>query len=161
MASFDPKSLSRTDQAVLGGAAVAFVSGFLPWWGYSGPARLYGASIRGWSSGFLAVVGTLLLTLAGVFLLLRRLGRALPELPVGPAVVVAGAAALGLLLVILRWLTLPRVHAGLAGSIGPKFGIFFAIIGGIVELVGAVVQFRESGEPLPWAQASRPAEPGP
>jgi hypothetical protein len=161
MASFDPKSLSRTDQAVLGGAALAFIAGFLPWWGYSGPLSLYAGSVDGWSAGFTAWAGTLLLTLAGVFLLLRRLETALPTLPVGPAVLLAGASALGLLLVIIRWLTLPSVHAGLAGSIGAKYGIFIAIIAGIVETAGAVVQLRESGEPLPWAQASRPAEPGP
>jgi hypothetical protein len=158
MASFDPKSLSRTDQAVLGGAAVAFISGFLPWYGYSGPLSIYASSLSGWSSGFTAWAGTLLLTLAGVFLLLRRMETEMPKLPVGPAVLLAGVAALGLLLVIIRWLTLPSVHAGLAGSIGAKWGIWVAIIAGIVETGGAVVQLRESGEPLPWAQASEPTE---
>ena len=63
---------------------------------------------------------------------------------------VAGGAALGLLLVILRWLTLPRVHGGVAGSIGAKYGIWLAIIAGIVEVAAAVAELRASGEPLPW-----------
>ncbi|HZQ15898.1 MAG TPA: hypothetical protein VFA82_03905 [Gaiellaceae bacterium] len=155
MASFDPKSLSRADQAVLGGAAVAFIAGFLPWYGYTGPnsiLRAYG-SVSGWSAGFSAWAGTLLLVLAGVFLLLRRLEVALPSLPVGPAAIVAGVSALGLLLVIIRWLTFPSVP-GLA--IGSKYGVWIALIAGLAETAGAVVALRESGEPLPWAQASGP-----
>ena len=69
------------------------------------------------------------------------------------AVAVAGAAVIGLALVVIRWLTLPRVHGGLAGSIGPKFGIWLAIIGGVIELVGAIAEFRDSGEALPWDNA--------
>jgi hypothetical protein len=150
---FDLKALSSLDRAIVGGAAVAFIAGFLPWWGYSGPLDVYSASVSGWSAGFSAWAGTLLLTLAGVYLFLRRSGLSLPELPVGPNLVVAGAAGLGLLLVLLRWLTLPTVHGGLAGSIGAKYGIWIAIIGGAVELGAAVTALRASGEPLPWKPA--------
>ena len=150
---FDFKRLSSADRAIAGGAAVAFVAAFLPWWGYSGPAALYSASVSGWSAGFSAWAGTLLLTVAGIYLVLRRSEVSLPSLPVGPAVVVAGTAAIGLLLVVVRWLTLPRVHGGLAGSIGAKYGIWLAMIAGIVELAAAVLEMRASGEPLPWQQA--------
>ena len=71
------------------------------------------------------------------------------------AVLVAGVAGLGLFLVIIRWLTLPHVHGGLAGSIGSKYGIWLALIAGIVEVGGAVVALRASGEPLPWSQAEK------
>lgn len=151
---FDLKQLSSLDRAIVGGGAVAFIAGFLPWWGYSGPLSLYSASVNGWSAGFTAWAGTLLLALAGAYLLLRRSQVTLPELPIGPAAVVAGATALGLLLVVIRWLTLPRVHGGLAGSIGAKYGIWLAIIAGAVELAAAIAQFRASGEELPWQQAS-------
>ena len=80
-------------------------------------------------------------------------------LPVGPSVLVAAAAALGLLLVLIRWATLPRVHAGLAGSIGAKYGIWVAIIAGAVEVAAAVIAMRASGEPLPWAQTQGAAKP--
>jgi len=148
--AFDAKKLSRLDWAIVGGAGVAFLAAFLPWWGYSGPLHIYGASVMGWSAGFTAWLGSILLSAAGVYLLLKRAEVSLPSLPVGPAVIVAGASALGLVLVILRWLTLPRVRGGLAGSVGPRFGIWLAMLAGIVELVGAVLEFRESGESLPW-----------
>jgi hypothetical protein len=150
--------LSTTDRWIAVGAAVVFLAGFFPWWGYSGPAHLYGGSISGWSSGFTAWAGIVLLTAAGAFHVARVTDVKVPELPFGPAVAVAGAAALGLLLVVIRWLTLPRVHAGLAGSVGARFGIWIAIIAGAVEVAGAVRALRGSGEPLPWAQPGRPDE---
>ncbi len=152
---FELKGLSTLDRAIAGGAAVAFIAGFLPWWGYSGPVSLYGASVDGWSAGFTAWAGTLLLTLAGVYLVLRRSGTSLPSPPIGASVLVAGAAALGLLLVVVRWLTLPSVHGGLAGSIGPRYGIWFAIIAGAVEVAAAFAEMRASGEPLPWQQTQQ------
>src|SRR5579884_757921 len=94
--------LSTTDRCIAVGAAVVFIAGFLPWWGYSGPLRLYGASVSGWSSGFTAWAGMLLLVAAGAFHVARVSGVTVPQLRFGPAAAVAGAAALGLLLVIIR-----------------------------------------------------------
>jgi hypothetical protein len=149
---FDLKRLSTLDRSIAGAAGVAFIAGFLPWWGYNGPLNVYSASVSGWSAGFSAWAGTLLLTLAGVYLVLVRSNVSLRVSQLGPATVVAGAAGIGLLLVIIRWLTLPRVHGGAAGSIGAKYGIFVALIAGIVEVGAAVAEFRASGEPLPWAK---------
>jgi hypothetical protein len=150
--------LSQLDRGIAGGAAVVFISGFLPWWGYTGPANIYNASVKGFSTGFTGWAGILLLFLAGLYLFLRRMDVSLPALPVGPAVAVAGVAAIGLALVVIRWLSLPSVHAGLAGSIGAKWGIWVALLAGIVEVACAVVELRASGEPLPWAQTQQAGE---
>jgi len=155
--AFDVKRLSTLDRAIAGAAIVAFVAAFLPWWGYDGPGGFYSASVSGWNAGFTAWAGSILLTLTGVYVVLRKSDVKLPDLPAGPAVVAAGAAALGLLLVVIRWLTMPSVDAGVAGSIGPKFGIWVAIIAGIVEVVAAVMAFRASGEALPWADKASPS----
>jgi hypothetical protein len=103
--SFDWKRLSSQDRAIVGGAGVAFIAGFLPWWGAS--VGLFSVSVSGWSAGFTAWAGTLLLTAAGVLLALRRSGTSLPSVGVGPSVLVAGVAAVGLLLVIIRWVSWP------------------------------------------------------
>jgi hypothetical protein len=153
---FDAKKFSRLDWAIVGGAAIAFISGFLPWWGYKGSLDIYGGSISGWSAGFTAWAGVLLLTAAGVYHFLRRSNVSLPTPYVGPAVLVAGAAALGLLLVIIRWITLPSVPSALSGVIGTRYGIWFALIAGAVEVAAAVVVLRASGEPMPWAEKPAP-----
>ena len=153
--AFDAKKFSQLDWAIVGGAGIAFISGFLPWWGYDAPAILgrdYSVSVSGWSTGFTGWFGVILLTLAGVYHFLRKAEVSIPELPVGPAVLTAGLAALGLLLVIIRWLTIPRVGLGFAGHYGAKWGIWVAIIAGAVEVAAAVMQLRASGESMPWAQ---------
>ena len=155
---FDLGRLGQLDRGIVGGAAVVFISGFLPWYGYSGPLSLYSASVSGFSSGFTGWAGILLLFIAGLYLFLRRMEVAIPDLPVGPAVAVAGVAALGLLLVIIRWLSFPSVHAGLAGSIGSKWGVWVALIAGLVEVGCAVAALRASGEELPWAQTHQTGE---
>lgn len=149
--AFDPKRLSTLDWLIVGGGAVVLLSTFMPWYGVDvGP---FSASVSGWSSGFLGWFGALLLILAAVYVALRRSDVALPEMPVTPAVVAAGLSLIGVLFVVWRWATLPRAHTlGRAVDYGPRFGIWLALLAGIVETVGAVMQFRSSGEALPWGQ---------
>lgn len=148
---FDWKTMSTLDRVIAGGAAVAFIALFLPWYGVSvGP---FSASVSGWSAGFSAWAGGLLLTIAGVLVVLRRSGATLPSLRVGPSTLVAGVAALGLLLVIIRWVSFPRYHAvGISYGVGARYGIYLALIAGIAETAAAVMEMRASGEALPWGQ---------
>ena len=127
MAKFDAKRFSRMDWAVVGAAGVSFICLFLPWYGAS--YGFYSASVSGWSTSY-GWLGGLLIIAAGV-----------------------GAAVLGTLIVILRWITLPSGHAGITGfSYGPRVGIYLTIIAGVVQVVAAVGLFRSSGEKLPWAK---------
>ncbi len=158
---FDASRLSQLDWGIAGGAAVAFISLFLPWYGYSGGiAGLgYSASVSGWSVGFWGWAGALLVVAAGVVLVLRRMDTELPELPVGPAFLVAALASLGVLFILIRWSSLPSVHVT-GVSVGAKYGLFLGLLAGIVGAVCAVLELRESGEALPWAQrAAAPGEP--
>jgi hypothetical protein len=71
---------------------------------------------------------------------------------------VTGIAALGLLLVIIRWLSFPTVHsAGFSYDVGARYGIFIALIAGLAEVVATVLALRAAGEPMPWAQSQHPA----
>ena len=146
----DPKQLTRLDWGVLGGGAVAFIALFLPWYGVSGAG--FSDSVSGWSTsdGWL---GGLLLVAAAVWFLLWRARTALPKTPVTPLAATTGVAALGLLVVIIRWVSLPRGGGGILGksfSYGPRAGIWIALIAGIVELACAAILLVRSGEPLPW-----------
>jgi hypothetical protein len=156
---FDWKRFTTLDRAIAGGAAVAFIAAFLPWYGVSvGP---FSASVSGWSAGFTAWAGALLLTAAGVLVVLRRSGASLPSMGgIGPALFIAAVAALGLLLVIIRWVSFPRYHAsGLSYDVGARYGIYLALIAGIVESAAAVMELRASGEQIPWPQAQTEPKP--
>ncbi|MGD0441805.1 MAG: hypothetical protein ABSB52_14420 [Acidimicrobiales bacterium] len=150
MASFDAKKFSRRDWAIVGAAGLGFICLFLPWYGWS--AGPYSFSVSGWSTSY-GWLGGLLIIVAGVYLALLRSDVDLAKMPLTPAVVVLGAAALGTLIVVLRWITLPSGHLGLVGySYGPSVGIYLTIVAGIVQVVAAVALFRSSGEKLPWAK---------
>lgn len=152
---FDSKSISTLDWGVIGAAGIAFIGLFLPWYGYSSGS--YGGSISGWSTSY-GWLGGLLIIGAGAYLLAVRSQVDLSKLPLGPGVVVLGAASLGTLIVALRWLTLPSGHGGVSGiyaySYGPRIGIILTLLVGIVQVVCAVQLFRASGEKLPWATAA-------
>lgn len=155
---FDWNKLSTLDRVIAGGAAVAFIASFMPWYGVSvGP---FSASVNGWSAGFTAWAGAMLLTLAGVLLVIQRSGGTLPSFQVGPSVLVAGIAALGLLFVIIRWTTLPRYHLSeLSYNAGARYGLYIALVAGIAEVAAAVMAMRASGEKMPWAQAATATAP--
>jgi hypothetical protein len=154
--SFDWNRLSTLDRVIAGSALVAFIAAFLPWYGVSvGP---YSASVSGWSAGFTAWAGSLLLVLAGVLLVLRRSDVSLPP-ALSPVSLVAGVAALGLLLVIIRWVTFPRYQvSGVGYDVGARFGIYLALIAGITEVTAAVMELRSSGETAPGQPAQDDAQ---
>jgi hypothetical protein len=148
---FELKRFSTLDRVMVVGAVVAFIAAFLPWYGATvGP---FDASVSGWSAGFSAWAGALLLTAAGTLVALRRSGASMSSVgPVGPSAFVVLIAGLGLLLVIIRWLSFPTYHAaGFTGNVGARYGIYIALIAGIAEVTAAVLEMRSSGEPAPWA----------
>jgi hypothetical protein len=144
MAKFDTKRLSRLDWAVIGAAGLSFISLFLPWYGFSLGA--FSVSVSGWSTSY-GWLGGLLIIAAGVYLAMVRSEVNLSNMPVTPAVVVLGASALGTLIVIIRWISLPS-------GLGARIGIYLTIVAGLVQVGGAIALFRASGEKLPWAGSS-------
>src|SRR5579862_1155217 len=156
----DPKRFGTLDWVIVGGAVIAFIAAFLPWYGATvGP---FDASVSGWSAGFSAWAGALLLTGAGVLVALRRSGASMSAVgPIGPSAFVVLIAGLGLFLVIIRWLSFPTYHpaGGLSANVGARYGIYLALIAGIAEVTAAVMETRASGEPLPWATPAAEKKP--
>jgi hypothetical protein len=157
---FDWKRINTLDRVIVIGAAVAFISLFLPWYGASiGP---FSASVSGWSAGFSAWAGGLLLTIAGVLVVLRHSGANLAGDKVRPSLLIAIVAAVGLLLVIVRWLSFPTYHApGFSASVGARYGIFFALIAGIAEVTAAVMARRAEEQMSSAPAEQQPAEADP
>lgn len=157
---FDWKTFTTLDRVIAGGALVAFIAAFLPWYGVSvGP---FSVTVDGWSAGFSAWAGSLLLTTAGVLVVLRRSGTNLSGGRVDPSLLVAIVAAVGLLLVVIRWVSFPRYEtSGLSYSVGARYGIYLALIAGVAEVAAAVIEMRASRERAPTssAPAEHPPEP--
>lgn len=145
------RHLNTLDRVIAGAAAVAFITLFLPWYGVT----VGEVSVSG-SGGFTGSAGALLLVAAGVLLVFRRAGGSLLSgANAGPSAVVAGLSAVGLLLVIVRWATLPRYRAGgtdFSYSVGPSYGLYVALIAGIVETAAALLAMRAPREQRPWDQ---------
>lgn len=157
MSGVDLKQLNRSDQLILGGGIVAFIASFLPYWGWSGGG--VGWSTSAWT-GY-ATVGLLLIFIAALITAGRVFMNAnLPKLPIGPNLLVAALAAIGTILVIIRGFTYPHGSA-LGVSVGVKWGGYILFIAGIVVTIGAVMNFRASGEKVGWdaSALNRPAQP--
>jgi hypothetical protein len=151
MPGFDVKQIKRNDQVILGaGILFLLLSFFAPFYGYTGPSvgGFDGFSVTAWHSyGFL---GVLLIIIAVAIVAARVFGNAsLPALPVGPNVLVAGLATLGFLLLLLRGVTYPSAH-----DFGFKWGAWVLFILAIAVIVGAFLNFKESGEKIAWDQTA-------
>ncbi|MGA2123563.1 MAG: hypothetical protein ABSG58_03965 [Acidimicrobiales bacterium] len=150
MATFEWKKLSTTDKVISVTAAVALISLFLPWYGASG--AFGSATVSGFSTSY-GWLGGLLIVLAGVYVVFLRAGSNMPKFSYGPGVIVLGLSLIGALIVIIRWVTLPKgsVDGGLY-SYGPQVGMYLCLIAGVVQAFFALRMFRASGEALPWSK---------
>jgi hypothetical protein len=149
MAAFDWNKLTQTDKVIAVTAFIAFISLFLPWFGIS--SAFGSASSSGWGSGY-GIIGALLIIAAGVYLVFLRSGSNMPKTTYGPGVLVLGASALGALIVIIKWVTLPRGSGTYAAySYGPRFGMYVVLVAGVVQAFFALRLFRSTGEAVPWA----------
>jgi hypothetical protein len=152
MAAFDMKKLDTSDRIVAGAALVTLICLFLPWYGVS--AGPYSASVSGFSTSY-GWLGALLIIAAGVYLVMLRSGSNMPKISYGPGVSVLGLSLLGTIIVLIRWLTIPK--GGFAGySYGPQYGMYITILAGIVQVVLAFRLFKSSGEKVPW-EANKPS----
>jgi hypothetical protein len=149
-ASFDWKKLSTTDKVISITSLVALISLFLPWEGASGPGYSY--SVSGFSTSY-GWLGALLVILAGVYVVMQRSGSNVPKFSYGPGVITLGLSVIGAVLIIVRWISLPRgSYAAGFFSYGPRIGIFLALIAAVVQAFFALRLFRTTGEALPWAK---------
>lgn len=162
MATFDAKKVSTYDWAVIGGGAAVFIFSFLPWYGTSGSVAGLGISVNrsvsGWDS-FLGILGILLcVAAAGFVLATRAFALRSPQLPVGPALLAMGLAGLGTLFILIRLLSYDRQSLG-GISLGPKIGVFLALLAAIVETAAAFMLFRASGEKVSGTGPAAAAPP--
>jgi hypothetical protein len=163
LSGFDAKKVSPIDWGVIGGGALALIAMFMPWWGtQGGPINV---SRNAWGAGIGAWLGALLVIGAAAVVLVRHLGKELPELPVGENLLVLGLAGLGTILILLRLLTLDAADLAVV-EYGRKIGSWIGLLAGIVATAAAFLRFQASGEPLAFgtsgaATSAPPPPPSP
>jgi hypothetical protein len=156
MAEFDVKRVTTLEWAGIGAGLAAFIFSMLPW--YSVSYAGIGGSLSAWNSGFIAWFPMLLVLVAGGLLLASHFGVKIERLPL----IWLALSGLAVVLVLLRWLTLPDDGGlgdmGFGGDSGFESGagagLILGLIAAVVSTVAAVLTFRAApktvGGPAPY-----------
>lgn len=131
----DVSNFKTHDWLKVGGGAVFLIAGFLPWLQFSFGG--FSESVNAFEFFFTGIIPWLIFVAIGVLSFLAAAGIfKLPEnLPV--PTIFLGGAALGTLLVIIRFFYTQDLDRGV--------GLFLGLIAAIVVTVGAYMAFTESG----------------
>lgn len=159
----DVRTLPRNDQLFIGLGLLVLIASFLPWYGVSFSLAGFSGGDSTWAWHGLAATGLILMLLAtGLVVVELFTDTTLPELKVSWNVVVVVLDALGAVFIVIRSFDLPS-KAVPGFSAGLRWGGWILIIAAVAQVVVAVLRFRESGEPMPWAAAGAtpPAEEPP
>jgi hypothetical protein len=152
MAKFDPARVSRAEWIGLGAGVLAFVASFMPWFevSFGGAASVlddYWASA--WSIGFAAWFPILLLMAGAGVLLAEHLGANVPKPRPGWPLILLGVAVVAVVIILLRWLTLPGASdfLGESGvSYGAGFGLYVGLVAAILFGLSQYLVFRSAGQ---------------
>ena len=129
--------LTRREHVIGWASLVVLIAIFLPWESLNFASGTI--HFDGWTTGISGWGGGLLLAAAGEYLIARRLGYRIWAPPFGDSRLAAGLAAAGLLLVIVRWATLPTFRTV---DTSASYGIWIALAAGVVETVAAIDEAR-------------------
>jgi len=143
--------LSLGEKLVGGGAIVLLISLFLPWYGFSSSSFVGSfsdnISLMSGSGGIAFLILAACVVAVGVIVLRMFEIFDISEQGVPEATVVLGAAVVGALLVVWKFLSMPSggYSAGEFGSAGygRAYGAYVALVATIVFVVGAVMKFQE------------------
>ena len=159
MATFDGTQLSARDWAGVGAGAFALVVSFLSWRSVSGPQVVDLANALGlktwytaWGSGVTGWLPIVLLVGAAVLILAPAYGMRVRGVPY----LWLAMASVALIVVIIRWVTLPSPDAALltARNIRPEdvdtgasIGLFLGLAAALISLLGAVFRVLAAARP--------------
>ncbi len=133
--SFDPSTVSRATWIAAGGSLVLFISVFLSW--YKATGLGFSASVSGWdavsTAKFVALLALIALAAIAIELFAANI-----TLPLPASLIVIGVCGLATLLVLLKMVS----HPG-GGGVGLAWGIYVALIAGIVATVGGYLKMQE------------------
>lgn len=150
------------DWVVVGGGLLAYVSSFFPW--YRAHVTVLGiersAGANAWNAGFGAWFSVLLLVAAGGLALAGTMAVRL-RLPASRPLIVLGLSALGLVTILLRWVTFPDASDGrtdldgldvdglFAVSSGAGLGLYLALLAAVAAVAASFLTFRAEASQAP------------
>jgi len=143
----DTSRISFGEMVAAVSGAVLFIVMFMPWYGIS--AGGVSLNVNAWERfSFIDILLFLASLLAIGVALARATGNMPTGLPAPPGLIVAGAGALALLLILFRLISTPGDDLGGAVDLGRKIGIFLGLIaaGGITFGGYTAGNERASGE---------------
>ena len=134
--------LTRREHVIGWASLVVLIAVFLPWESLNFTAGAI--HFDGWTTGLLGWGGALLLAASGEYLIVRRLEYRVWAPRFGDSRLAAAVAAIGLILVIARWVTLPTLPDVDSSS---SYGLWLAVAAGVVQTVATIAEARGSGQP--------------
>ena len=150
--------LSNGDKAILGGSLVVLISMFLPW--YSASYAGFSDSVNGFHRwGLLTFVSWLLVL--GLWLVRGPLSSQfkLPQWGVSDAVlfmILGGVEAVGAILYWIDGSASTGADNVFGVSVGPSFGLFIALVGGLLTAGGGFLKQSEPAKPVSAGPATPP-----
>jgi hypothetical protein len=161
VARFDRRQVTPLEWIGVLAGAIAIVVSFFSWRHVAGPsvvdlARTLGLKTwyTAWGSGLSGWLPVVLLAGAGALILAKGAGVRLPGVPF----LWAGLALAALVIIIIRWVTLPTPDAELLAArnlrpedidTGASIGLYLGLIAAVLSLLGAVIRILAMARPAP------------
>jgi hypothetical protein len=131
---FDASSIKRSTWLTGGGSVVLLISTFFSWGKFSvGPVTL---NVSGWDTGALGKLVFFAALIAIILVVVDYMKVDVSQMPVPVSLALVGAAAAGLLFVILRFLFMPD-------GLSRAWGLYLAIIAAVALAYGAWLKLQE------------------
>jgi hypothetical protein len=144
---FDASQVKRSTWIAGGGALVLWISTFLPWWKASNSATkladalgvkgVGSAHLSGWHTGALGKLIFLVALIAIALVVVDFLKIEIPQLPWPISLVLLGAGALAVLLVIIRFIDTPD-------GASRAWGLYVAFLAAVALTYGGWLKLTES-----------------
>ncbi|ADP82987.1 DUF5336 domain-containing protein [Pseudofrankia inefficax] len=155
------QSFASHDVPIIGLGILGLIFSFLPWFGtryrgYTydnygyGTLHTWTGSLNAWHSGALAWIPIVLMLVAAGLAAAHLLGRGkVPGSGASHSTAIAALCAVAALLIVIRWISLPHVHANYgyaAVASGARYGLILGLITSLVMTLLALRRLKASGE---------------
>ena len=131
---FDASSVKRSTWLAGGGAVVLLISTFVSWGKVDvGPLSF---NVSGWDTGALGKLTFFAALIAIILVVIDHMKVDVSQMPIPVPLALLGAAGLGLLFVVLRFISMPD-------GLSRAWGLYLAVVAAAVTVYGAWLKLQE------------------